>query len=112
MPKRDLERRPSPLSGPGGRGIDPDVQKTIEDARKRWGKNDERKAYKLTLPVSLKEAIHREAARLTGHKRRGLSDFVTILLEYGWEAYIDGKLEVELQPEVVQRRITRASDEG
>jgi hypothetical protein len=99
------------LSGPGGKGVDPHVRSVINKARKRWGGNGERKAYKLTLPVSLKKAIHQEAARLTGHKRRGLSDLVTVLLEYAWDAYTEGELEVQLQPTVVQHRIARVSDD-
>ena len=111
MSKHDLKRRPSPLSGPGGRGIDPDVQKTIEHARKRWEKEPELKKVTIRLPANLVEDVKREAHRLTGHKRRGFQDFVAVLLRYGWNAYLDGELIVEMQPTVVQRRIVVASED-
>jgi hypothetical protein len=106
MSKHDLKRRPSPLSGPGGRGIDPDVQKTIQHAQERWGSKSKRKQYNLTLPTWLADAVKQEGARLTGHQRRGFSDLVTILLEHGWKAYLDEQIEVELVPAGPQRIVT------
>jgi len=54
------------------------------------------------------EAIREEAAQLVKHRRRGFADLVTVLLEYGWEAYLRGDLDVELRPAAVSLRIARA----
>jgi hypothetical protein len=105
MSKHDLKRRPSPLSGPGGRGIDPDVQKTIQHAQQRWRGNETEKITIRKVPSSLASALRGEGARLTGHKRRGFSDLVVALLEYAWVAYQDGEVEIELQPTAVEHRI-------
>jgi hypothetical protein len=105
MPKRDLKRRPSPLSGPGGRGIDPAVQKTIQDAQERWGGKQTEKVTIRKVPSTLASALRGEGARLTGHKRRGFSDLVVALLEYAWAAYQNGEVEIELQPTTVEHRI-------
>lgn len=101
------KRRESPLRGPGGRGLDPHVQATLRQAARKLGEG-ERKQYNLTLPTDLMEAIREEAARLVKHRRRGFADLVTVLLEYGWEAYLRGDLDVELRPAAVSLRITRA----
>ena len=64
-----------------------------------------RQKVNLNLPSGLTNAIRQEAAALTGHRRRGFSDLMTVLLQYGWEAYQSGELEIELQPVAVEMRI-------
>lgn len=59
----------------------------------------------VNLPDNLVDAIRQEAFNLTGHKRRGFSDLVTVLLRYGWEAYQAGDLTLEMQPAAVELRI-------
>ena len=105
MPRKsEPERRESPLRGPGGRGLDPHVQATLQQAARRLGQG-ERRQYNLSLPEDLMESIRAEAAALVGHKRRGFADLVTVLIEHGWTAYQAGELEVELQPTAVQMQI-------
>ncbi|MCP4541799.1 MAG: hypothetical protein GY832_32105 [Chloroflexi bacterium] len=65
-----------------------------------------RKKVTLNLPINLVNAIRQEAFTLTKHKRRGFSDFVIVLLQFAWDAYRAGDLEIELQPAAVEMRIT------
>ena len=62
------------------------------------------------LPTALVEELKAEAHRLTGHRRRGFSDLVTICARYGWEAYQRGDLEVKRQANVVSYGIVRKKD--
>jgi hypothetical protein len=62
------------------------------------------------LPTALVEELKSEAHRLTGHRRRGFSDLVTICTRYGWEAYQRGDLEVKRQANVVSYGIVRKKD--
>lgn len=101
------ERRESPLRGPGGRGLDPHVQATLQRALRVTEGRTLRKVT-VRLPADLVEAIGLEAHRLTKHNRRGMQDLMAVLLRYGWEAYQRGDLEVELQPTAVAFRIVAA----
>lgn len=60
------------------------------------------------LPVDLVDEIKGEAHRLTGHKRRGFSDLLALLLRHGWDAYQAGELELETKPARVELRIVKA----
>ena len=109
MSKGKPERRPSPLSGPGGKGIDPSVQ-AVQQRTARLVHGRETKAYKVILPRALAEAIHAEATALTRHQRRGWSDLVTALLQYAWKAYQDEEVEIELQAVATRHRIVLAKE--
>lgn len=97
-------RRVSPLRQADGRSLDPNVQAVIEQSA-RLVNGGQPVRITVDLPPGLAEAVRAEAFRLTGHKRRGLSDFVAVLIEHGWQAYKAGELEIELQATAVQHRI-------
>jgi hypothetical protein len=89
--------------------IDPAVAGLLAQAERKKlarGVAVPRQKVNLNLPTNLVSAIKEEAFALTGHKRRGFSDFATILLQHGWDAYQAGDLEIELQPATVEVRIT------
>ena len=134
MSKKEPERRGSPLTthkppasegegvandteattahiGQGtANGIDRHVQRTYERAiSKSYG--GARKDYKVNLPIALAKAIKMECKSLTGHERGGWSDLVTVLLEHGWKAYQEGKIEVATRSVVVSRRIIRVEND-
>lgn len=93
--------------------VDPAVVAAITEAtrkretRKRRATATRRKV-NLNLPVALVDAIKQESIAMTGHKRRGFSDLVTLLLEYGWDAHKAGDLELETKSVTVELRIVKA----
>ena len=92
-------------------GIDPAVADLLVQAENRQAMRSGgaiRQKVNLNLPSNLANAIRQKAFALTGHKRRGFSDLVVILLRHGWEAYQAGELEIELKPSVIEMRITVA----
>lgn len=89
--------------------IDPAVAALLTHADQKktnQGARVTRTKVNFNLSANLVDAIREEAFRLTGHRRRGFSDFVLILLQHGWNAYQAGDLEIELQPATVEMRIT------
>ena len=91
--------------------IDPAVAGLLAQAEQNKiarGAEISRQKVTLNLPTRLVSAIRQEAFSLTKHKRRGFSDFMFVLLQYGWDAYQAGKLEIMLQPTTVEMRITAA----
>lgn len=90
------------------RAIDPAVLTALAEAERKQAARTaiaQRQKVNVNLPVSLVTAIKRESRNLTGHRRRGFSDLVTVLLRYGWEAYQAGDLKLEMQPVKVEMRI-------
>jgi hypothetical protein len=88
--------------------IDPAVMAALTDAeRKREARGGEvqRQKVNVNLPLILVTAIKQEATSLTGHRRRGFSDLVTVLLQYGWKAYQAGELKLGVQAVRVEMRI-------
>ena len=59
------------------------------------------------LPAALVSELKAEAHRMTGHKKRGFSDLLTVCAHYGWEAYQRGELTVERQPQVISYRLVK-----
>ena len=97
MSKKEQTRRRSPLQeGPGSADIDPSVQKVRQAALSK-SLTSPTSFYKVRLPTELAASIKAEAARLTGHKQRGWSDMVTVLVTYGWEAWLTGELRFKTQ---------------
>lgn len=91
--------------------LDPAVAGLMAQAEeKRQARNGTVARHKVTfnLPDNLVNAIRREALDLTGHKRRGFSDLVTVLLQHGWNAYQVGDLKIEMKPATIETRITAA----
>ncbi len=91
--------------------LDPAVLAALGEAEKKRearGWAVQKQKVNVNLPVDLVTAIKQEAVSLTGHRRRGFSDLVTVLLRYGWEAYQAGDLEVETRPVKVEVRIVAA----
>lgn len=90
-------------------GIDPAVAGLLVQAEsRRAGRNGgelKKQKVNLNLPASLTNAIRAEAFALTGHKRRGFSDLVIVLLRHGWAAYQAGELKIEMQPVAVEMKI-------
>lgn len=64
--------------------------------------------YNVQLPEDLADEVRREAHRLSGHRRRGFSDLITILARYGWDAYQRGDLEIGREPRVISYRLVRS----
>ena len=62
------------------------------------------------IPTDLVEELRAEAYHLTGHRRRGFSDLLSIFARYGWEAYQRGDLEIERQPKVVSYNLIEKRD--
>ncbi len=90
-------------------GIDPAVADLLVQAERRQvqrgGTGVTWQKVNLNLPANLTNAIRLEAAALTGHKRRGFSNLMAILIQAGWDAYQSGELEIELKPVAVEMRI-------
>lgn len=89
-------------------GIDPAVVAALEAADKKRGSRSgitQRQKVNVNLPAGLVMAIKQEAITLTGHRRRGFSDLMAVLLQYGWTAYQVGDLELEMQAVTVEMRI-------
>jgi len=89
-------------------GIDPAVLAALDASdKKRQGKRGvaQRQKVNVNLPANLVMAIKQEAISLTGHRRRGFSDLMAVLLQYGWEAYQAGDLELEMQAVTIEMRI-------
>jgi hypothetical protein len=64
------------------------------------------------IPKDLVEELRVEAYRLTGHRRRGFSDLLSIFARYGWEAYQRGDLEIERRPKVVSYNLEFCDTRG
>ena len=102
--QQPAQRRPNPLFGPGGKGLDPNVAVTLAQTT-RLAQGNGLKKITARLPADLVELIRAEAHGLTGHKRRGFQNLLGILLRYGWEAYQRGELEVEMEPRGIDYQI-------
>lgn len=106
MSKRsELQRRSSGLRKSNG-DLDPNVEKARRQAEKALAGKGAAKEKLVNvyvrLPESLYQAISHEAHALSGHERRGVQGLITVLLRYGWQAYQDGTLKLELVPRTVQ----------
>lgn len=90
-------------------GIDPAVAGLLVQVEQRQMRRGAggvvRQKVNLNLPSALTNAIRLEAAALTGHKRRGFSELMAVLIQYGWDAYQAEQLEIELKPVAVEMRI-------
>ena len=71
------------------------------------GNQISRKQCNVQLPENLVDELKAEAHRLTGHRRRGFSDLLSICASYGWEAYQLGKLAIDREAKVVSYRLIK-----